>query len=162
MSKNSKLQKTFDLDNLENLVDVEETTQELINITDPKIQSIQKIKDLKDAYNLLNIDKVHDDEMDKFSNDAKQYSEEIFQLGMDVEPRHSAEMFNASANMLKIAIDAKNAKIEKKVKFLELELKRKRQELDEHRAGLHIEENNDNVVFEDRESLLDSLKETKK
>jgi hypothetical protein len=41
---------------------------------------------------------------------------------MNVEIRHAGEIFSSSSQMLKIAVDAKNNKVDKKLKMLKLQL----------------------------------------
>ena len=45
---------------------------------------------------------------------------------MNVETRHAAEIFGAASNLLGHALTAKKNKIEKKLKVLELQLKKQR------------------------------------
>jgi phosphoenolpyruvate-protein kinase (PTS system EI component) len=47
-------------------------------------------------------------------------------LGMNVEVRHSGKLFEVASTMLKNAVEAKNAKLEKKLRMVELQLKKQR------------------------------------
>jgi hypothetical protein len=47
-------------------------------------------------------------------------------LGMNVEVRHSGKLFEVASSMLKNAVDAKTAKLEKKLRMVELQLKKQR------------------------------------
>lgn len=97
----------------------------------------------------------HDDKMDLYAEEAHQYGKDIMDLGMGVEPRHSAEMFNAAAKMLQVAMDAKNSKLEKRLKLYDLELKRRKLEMEEARNNSgNIENYDDGSVYASREDLL--------
>ena len=45
---------------------------------------------------------------------------------MNVEVRHSGKLFEVASTMLKNAVEAKNAKLEKKLRMVELQLKKQR------------------------------------
>lgn len=64
----------------------------------------------------------HDAEMDELAKLAVQAHKDLQDLGMNVEIRHAGEIFSSSSQMLKIAVDAKNNKVEKKLRMLRLQL----------------------------------------
>lgn len=64
----------------------------------------------------------HDEEMDELAKLAVQAHRDLQDLGMNVEIRHAGEIFSSSSQMLKIAVDAKNNKVEKKLRMLRLQL----------------------------------------
>jgi len=64
----------------------------------------------------------HDKEMDELADLAIKAHMDLQDLGMNVEIRHAGEIFSSSSQMLKIAVDAKNNKIDKKLKMLRLQL----------------------------------------
>lgn len=65
-----------------------------------------------------------DDEMDELSNMAKDTFNTLIDLGMQVDSRFSAEIFNSASSMLGHAITAKTAKVNKKLKMIDLQLKK--------------------------------------
>lgn len=65
---------------------------------------------------------LHDREMDELADMAIKAHQDLQDLGMNVEIRHAGEIFSSSSQMLKIAVDAKNAKVDKKLKMLKLQL----------------------------------------
>lgn len=65
-----------------------------------------------------------DTEMDDLANLAKDSYKDLMDLGMQVDSRFSAEIFGVASNMLGHAITAKTAKINKKIKMIELQLKK--------------------------------------
>ena len=67
-----------------------------------------------------------DADMDTYSNEAMKSYKDLMDLGMNVEVRHSGKLFEVASAMLKNAVEAKNAKLEKKLRMVELQLKKQR------------------------------------
>ena len=61
-----------------------------------------------------------DVDMDTYSQEAMKSYKDLMDLGMNVEVRHSGKLFEVASSMLKNAVDAKNAKLEKKLRMVEL------------------------------------------
>ena len=65
-----------------------------------------------------------DSELDELAELAATSYKDLMDLGMQVESRFSSEIFNSDSSMLGHAITAKTAKINKKLKQLDLQLKK--------------------------------------
>ena len=65
-----------------------------------------------------------DNEMDELTSLATNSYKDLMDLGMQVDSRFSAEIFGVAGTMLGHAITAKTAKINKKLKMIELQLKK--------------------------------------
>jgi hypothetical protein len=65
-----------------------------------------------------------DSEMDALADMAKDSYKDLMELGMQVDSRFSAEIFGVAGTMLSHAITAKTAKLNKKLKMIELQLKK--------------------------------------
>lgn len=65
-----------------------------------------------------------DVEMDELAGLAKESFNNLMDLGMQVDARFSAEIFSVASNMLGHALTAKTAKINKKLKMIDLQLKK--------------------------------------
>ena len=65
-----------------------------------------------------------DGEMDELANMATDSYKDLMDLGMQVDSRFASEIFNSASSMLGHAITAKTAKINKKLKMLDLQLKK--------------------------------------
>jgi hypothetical protein len=65
-----------------------------------------------------------DSELDELAGLATSSYRDLMDLGMQVESRFSSEIFNSASSMLGHAIQAKTAKINKKLKQLDLQLKK--------------------------------------
>lgn len=103
---------------------------------------------------------ISDGELDVLAQRATDAYDDLMDLGMNVEARYSSRIFEVASSMLKNAIDAKSAKIDKKLKMIELQIKK--QKLDQDNAPKE-----DNVItgegflVTDRNSLLEKLKNMK-
>jgi len=73
-----------------------------------------------------------DQEMDDLAKKATDSYDELMSLGMQVDSRFAAEIFSVASNMLGHAITAKTAKLDKKLKMIDLQMKKMR--LDQQQA----------------------------
>jgi len=65
-----------------------------------------------------------DHELDEIANLAKESFQDLSDLGMQVDSRYSAELFAVASTMLGHALTAKTAKLNKKLKMVDLQLKK--------------------------------------
>jgi hypothetical protein len=70
----------------------------------------------------------HDDEMDDIASKAVKTFEDLVVLGGNVPDIHAGKIYEVAGQMLKTALEAKNAKAEKKLRMIELQLKKVRAE----------------------------------
>lgn len=71
---------------------------------------------------------MHDSEMDSIATKAMNTYEDLMALGGNVPDMHAGKIFEVAGQMLKTALDAKNSKAEKKLRMIELQLKKIRAE----------------------------------
>jgi len=76
---------------------------------------------------------------------------------MNVESRYSGRVFEVAGTMLKTSLDAKVAKLDKKLKMVELQLKKEKMDRDSGSGDGGITEG-EGFVVTDRNSLLQKLK----
>jgi len=76
---------------------------------------------------------VSDNEMDELADLAQGSYKDLMDLGMNVDSRFASEIFSVASNMLGHAITAKTAKMNKKIKMIELQMKKAK--LDKDLAG---------------------------
>lgn len=101
-----------------------------------------------------------DQEFDALAQRATDAYDDLMELGMNVEARYSARIFEVASSMLKNAVDAKSAKIDKKLKMIELQLKKQKMDNDTtDDKGVNI--SGDGFVVTDRNSLIEKLKNMK-
>lgn len=71
-----------------------------------------------------------DEEMDALASLATDSYKDLMDLGMQVDSRFASEIFSVASNMLGHAITAKTAKMNKKLKMIDLQLKKARLDKD--------------------------------
>jgi len=102
-----------------------------------------------------------DREFDDLAEKATKAYEDLMDLGMNLEVRYSGKIFETAAGMLKNAIEAKAAKIDKKLRIIELQLKKQKLDQDAKPGDDNTLDMTDYVIS-DRNSLLDKLKKMDK
>jgi hypothetical protein len=126
-----KLEELFDLppsgsqEDSESTINVEETRHQLAEIdeTIDKIDAaLPGIRDLDRS----------DTELDELAELAKQSFNDLSDLGMQVDSRYASELFAVAGTMLGHALTAKTAKLNKKLKMIDLQMKKLK--LDQDRA----------------------------
>jgi hypothetical protein len=100
---------------------------------------------------------ISDSELDALANKAEKAYDDLMDLGMNVEARYGARMFEVAGNMLNAAITAKSAKIDKKLKMVELQLKKYAVDKKEGNANPDSVQA-EGVLITDRNSLIAKLK----
>ena len=124
---------------LEELFDLPPTTEEVEAAVPSIAENRTAIQTLDDA-----IDKIDaalpavrglestDQEMDELAGLATSSYRDLMDLGMQVDSRFASEIFSVASNMLGHAITAKTAKLDKKLKMIDLQMKKVR--LDQQQA----------------------------
>ena len=103
-----------------------------------------------------------DAEFDALAQRATDAYDDLMDLGMNVEARYSGRIFEVAGGMLKNAIDAKAAKIDKKLKMIELQLKKQKLDQDAGQEDNGIDVTGTGVIVSDRNSLIEKLKNMNK
>ena len=98
-----------------------------------------------------------DKELNEVADKAMTAYDDLMDLGMNVESRYSGRVFEVAGTMLKTSLDAKVAKLDKKLKMVELQLKKEKQDKDGGASPEGIV-NGEGYVVTDRNSLLERLK----
>ena len=98
-----------------------------------------------------------DSELNDIADRALTAYEDLMDLGMNVESRYSGRVFEVAGGLLKTSLDAKTAKLDKKLKMIELQLKKQKMDQDSGPSedGMISGEG---YVVTDRNSLLERLK----
>jgi len=99
-----------------------------------------------------------DKELNEVADKAMQAYDDLMDLGMNVESRYSGRVFETAGGMLKTSLDAKVAKLDKKLKMIELQLKKEKMDKDSTGPGDGDMVNGAGYVVTDRNSLLEKLK----
>ena len=151
-----KLEEIFDLD----------TTPESMNET---LDAEQKDKDDKEADQLIKtkigLDKIYsalpevvgledDKEIDTYADESFQAYKDLMDLGMNIEPRLAGRIMEVASSMMQNAINAKNTKVDKKLKMIELQLKKAK--LDQNSPEEEVISGTGSVVA-DRNELIKQI-----
>lgn len=96
---------------------------------------------------------THDSEMDDIANKAVKTFEDLISLGGNVPDMHAGKIYEVAGQMLKTALEAKNAKADKKLRMIELQLKKIRAEQIDLEQGNGDRRQNGGGEF-DRNELL--------
>lgn len=119
-----KLEELFDLPPSEQEV---ETALPQIPITQQAIQNIDETIDKIDtALPAVRDLSASDTELDELARKAEQSFDDLMTLGMNVDSRFAAEIFATAGTMLGHALTAKTAKLNKKLRMVDLQLKKAR------------------------------------
>jgi hypothetical protein len=87
-------------------------------------EALNNLEKIENALPLVRGLDAADGEMDELAAMATSSYKDLVDLGMQVDSRFASEIFNAASSMLGHAITAKTAKINKKLKMLDLQLKK--------------------------------------
>ena len=79
-----------------------------------------------------------DREMDAYATKAMETFEDLVDLGKNVEDRHAAPIFDSAAKMIAAALQAKQAKMDKKMKMIELQMRQARLEKDSEKIDAYV------------------------
>lgn len=117
---------------LEELFDMAQNESPNGDLTEPLPEQTKEVTETA----LANLDKIEealpqvrgleaaDNEMDELAALATSSYKDLMDLGMQVDSRFSSEIFGVASNLLGHAITAKTAKLNKKLKMIDLQLKK--------------------------------------
>ena len=99
-----------------------------------------------------------DKELNEVAQKAMDAYDDLMDLGMNVESRYAGRVFEVAGGLLKTSLDAKVAKLDKKLKMIDLQLKKEKQDKDNPIEDGGIV-NGHGAIVTDRNSLLARLKD---
>ena len=154
-----KLEELLNLPENEDVVDKKTSKKETAIIeqedTFRDIAEFDKIASALPA--VKGLGELADKELNEVADKAMSAYEDLMDLGMNVESRYSGRVFEVAGTMLKTSLDAKVAKLDKKLKMVELQLKKEKMDKEGSTGGEGMIEGQGYVVT-DRNSLLERLK----
>jgi hypothetical protein len=121
-----KLEELFDLPPSESISDhLIDTSHLTVEDTKSIITTVDSTIDKIDAAlsEVSDVDRS-DDELDEIADLAKKSFQDLSDLGMNVDSRFAAEIFGVAGTMLGHALSAKTAKMNKKLKMIDLQMKK--------------------------------------
>jgi len=153
---------------LEELLDLPEVKETMEQVETPEPSKEVKKETVNLERSIAEFDKISaalpmvkglgelaDKELDDLADKAKQSYEDLMDLGMNVESRYAGRVFETASNMLKNAIDAKSQKLDKKLKMVELQLKK--QNLDQKQGDSADTIDAEGYVVMDRNAILEKI-----
>jgi hypothetical protein len=158
-----KLEDLFDLADMdvEDEGEVEVTTE--IEVSKEQIRELDTQLDKIDAALPTVRDiSTSDAELDVLAELATTHFQELMELGMNVEARVSGEIFSTASSLLGHAISAKNAKIDKKLKIVQLQIQKARLDLQARKLLDNEDPIDGESTLLDRNSILDAILKGKK
>ena len=151
---------TRKLESLFDLSPADETPQaELALLEQDQVVQLEKNLETVDkidaALPLVTDLEANDTEMDEVADSAKKAFEDLMDLAMNVDSRFSGKIFETAGQMLGHVITAKNAKIDKKLRMIDLQLKKRRLDIMEKKQDQAMGDTEDAEGFVvDRNTLL--------
>lgn len=153
-----KLEEIFDLeqdstvDTPESMKDILDEEQNQKDIIEADIMIREKIAVDKIDAALPQVGGLEDDkEIDEYAEKSFQAYQDLMDLGMNIEPRLAGRIMEVAASMMGNAITAKNSKIDKKLKMIELQLKKEK--LDQGKPEEEVVSGTGSVIA-DRNELI--------
>ena len=151
--------------------------EELFNLEDSKAveakipvieESKDEVRDLERSYrevdaiagrlpDIADLDTLGENELDALAKKAEDAYDDLMDLGMNVEVRYSGRIFEVAGTMLRNAIDAKSAKIDKKLKAIDAKLKKLKIDKDAGDDDANSMMSGQAFVITDRNELLKKL-----
>jgi hypothetical protein len=152
-----KLSELFELAQHEEIADSDILPkEEICGVTQEALDNLEKIDSALPQVRGL---EASDNEMDELAELAVDSFKDLKELGMQVDSRYSSEIFAAAGTFLGHAITARTAKLNKKLKMIELQLKKAA--LDQKNAATNKELENtplgEGKLVADRNELLKML-----
>lgn len=141
-------------------LDIDEELKEEV-----KIKS-HSISDLRSALQNIKLSDLNNDDGD--INDLKEKALEAYKdlldAGFNCDSKHASNFLEPAVQSLSIAMDSENLKLKKKLELYKLkqqderlDLMRRKIEIEEKRAGLHLEVMDEGSLMVDRNELLERL-----
>lgn len=106
--------------------------------------------------------RVHDSEMDEISKEAMESYQEFKDLALNCTPAHAGKISETAVNMLRIALDARNSKSDKKLKMWRLQLDQARllRDLERDQGDEEGVIDSEDAIRIDRNKLLKEIHST--
>ena len=158
-----RLEELFNLDSKDHL-----SAPELKEVTEEVIARAAEVKSIDESYAAVSeitrslpaipeLNDLGESELDALAAKAEQAYDDLMDLGMNVEIRYSGRIFEVAGGMLKNAIDAKAAKVEKRLKAVDLQLKKLKIDRDTPAEDSNSLLEGNGYIITDRNELLKKL-----
>jgi len=158
-----KLEELLNLPESKKIIKQEEKEAKKAEVAKPFLRDMSDFDKISAALpQVKGLGDASDAEFDALAQRATDAYDDLMDLGMNVEARYSGRIFEVAGSMLKNAIDAKAAKMDKKLKMIELQLKKQKLDQDASSDDNSVNITGDGYILTDRNSLLEKLKNMNK
>lgn len=151
---------------LEELFNLEDAAEPVIEPTSI-VKTHDEVNSLNDSYKAVEeitrglpqikeLDNLDDAELDGLAVKAEKAYDDLMDLGMNVEVRYASRIFEVASSMMGNAITAKTAKIDKKLKAIDLQMKKYKIDKDNNEDPNDVI-NGQGYIITDRNELLKKL-----
>ena len=167
MPMTKKLEEFFNVDP----ADIHEPTHEEPEEVNPEVAkneittNVETIRSVNNAIDKIDVVlptikdlDASDNEMDALASLAQEKFQDLMDLGMNVEPRFSGVILQTASQLLGHSITAKTAKMDKKLKMVQLQLQKARldHQINKDNGGVEDPIEGQGVVI-DRSTLLNEI-----
>ena len=161
---NSMTKKLEEIFNIVNEDETEEQARESIPVKKEFIQEVDTAIDKIDGAlpRVRDLDDTSDRELDELADLATEKFQDLMDLGMNVDSRFSGNIFQTASQLLGHAITAKQAKLDRKLRTVDLQIKKLRLDKQSQKDGTNDEaEIEGKGVVLDRNALLQEILKNK-
>ena len=151
-----KLEDLLNLPESQNIIDTEKKATAIAaqKTTIKELEEFDKITAALPQFKGLGA--LGDTELDEVSKKSMDAYDDLMDLGMNVEARFSGRIFEVAGQMLKTNLESKVAKLDKKLKMVELQLKKEKLDKESSPNGDIVQ--GEGYIVTDRNSLLEKIK----
>lgn len=148
-SDNTELNNTIDAGvNIEPVVAEEiQTAQAVIDMASRIDTALPTVTDMASA----------ERELDNLAEKAEGQSERLMDLGFNVDDRNAGKVFEVGATLLKVAVDARVSKLEKKLKMVELQLRKAKLDQSGDKEETNIIDAESSTTLANRNDLVQAI-----
>ena len=151
-----KLEEIFNLENAEKEAAKavpKKPDPDAINSLDDSYKAVEQLT--RDLPVINELEDMDVQALDTLATKAEEAYENLMDLAMNVEVRYSSRIAEVASSMMKNAIDAKSAKIDKRLKAVDLQLRKYKIDKDNNEDPNML--NGQGYVITDRNELLKKL-----
>lgn len=163
------IQEALNLPVLEDLIRQSDTTE----VSPSEDDELLEMETLVQGDIIIQVDeaekKDYEQSVDEIHKEVFKHAKDLMDLGFNVDTRSAPKIFDAAANMFKLALESKNSKREAQFREARLMLDEKKLDLAKRTANskdpnavIENEADDRPVIVEDRNELLRQLRDTKK
>lgn len=157
-----KLEETFNIDPVDDEVKEVPTIEESRDLTELLSSELATTDKIDASLPMVQGLNEHDKDMDDIHAKAINTFEELISLGMNVEIHAGAKLMETANQMLKTAMEAKDSKVDRKLKMLNLQLNKAKLDLAVQKEAKNKSVTDDDIeadgnIVVDRNELMKRL-----